>query len=173
MTLFEGKNVIVLLMRHADREACNASSEERIQPLTNRGREDVASVAVQLSVWMGAYPPITHVLASPHRAAMDTAHQIIAALSPTLRILPEPALDPDLGNPRDPRRLAAIVHKLAQQSSDETTILIVGHQPLLGEYGRSLTGQRVSPARAGVGCIEHRGVSARLLGMIEPDLAGR
>jgi phosphohistidine phosphatase SixA len=96
---------------------------------------------------------------------METARRVMEVLAIPGAPVSEDALDPDLGNPRDPRAIAAIVDGLVASDSE---ILIVGHQPLLGELGRSWTGHRVSPVRAGVACIEWRRSEARLLWMLEP-----
>jgi phosphohistidine phosphatase SixA len=134
-------------------------------PLTPLGIREIESVSRQLVEKLAAHPPVTYVLASPHCAAMETARRVMEVLAIPGAPVSEDALDPDLGNPRDPRAIAAIVDGLVASDSE---ILIVGHQPLLGELGRSWTGHRVSPVRAGVACIEWRRSEARLLWMLEP-----
>lgn len=157
--------MIVLLMRHADREMSVEGRNERDLPLTPCGIKKVASVSRQLAEKLAAYPPLTHVLASPHRAAIETARHVMEALAIHGELVAEAMLDPDFGNPRDPRGITALVDGLSVSASE---ILIVGHQPLLGVLGRSWTGQRVSPVRAGVACIDRRRSESQLLWILEP-----
>ena len=70
----------VLLMRHADREPSTSARDERELPLTSRGIRDVESVSHQLVIRLADYPLVNHVLVSPHRAAIETARQVLKAL---------------------------------------------------------------------------------------------
>jgi phosphohistidine phosphatase SixA len=158
--------MIVLLMRHADREPSTSERYERDLPLTSRGMRDVESVALQLVQKLVDYPPVAHTLSSPHRAAIETARQILDALGVEDPPMVDKTLDPDVTHPRDPRGIIAIIDALPAKG--ESVTFIVGHQPLLGELGRKWTGQRVSPVRAGIACIDRGKSEARLLWMLEP-----
>ena len=158
--------MIVLLMRHADREPGTSGRHERDLPLTSRGIMDVQSVAQQLVKKLVDHPPVDRVLSSPHRAAMETAYHMLNSLGIESPPIVQEELDPDVINPRDPRGIMTVLDALPARL--ESVTLIVGHQPLLGELGRKWTGQRVSPVRAGIACIDRGQSEARLLWMLEP-----
>ena len=162
--------MFILLMRHAEREPeAPGSPPERDLPLTARGILQVADIARQLEEKLKGFPQISFVLSSPHRAAMESATRLLSALGAGIGPSAHAALDPDVTNVRDPRPLAKAVEDLSPIG--EGLALVVGHQPLLGELGRSWTGGRVSPVRGGLACIEKHGTEARLLWMLEPRLS--
>ena len=163
--------MIVLLMRHAERVATPEPTCERVQPLTPLGLLQVSAVAREVRRRLEGCSPFACALVSPHRAARETAERLLAGLDQPLSVSECSALDPDASNQRDPRELNALVAELAQHHGTRAAILVVGHQPLLGELGRSWTGGRVSPVRGGVACIEREGTASRVAWLIGPDRA--
>src|SRR6266542_2552943 len=105
--------MIVLLMRHADREMSMEGRNERDLPLTPCGIKKVASVSRKLAEKLIAYPPLNNVLVSPHCAAIETARHVMEALAIHGEPVAEAMLDPDFANPRDPRPITALVDELS------------------------------------------------------------
>ncbi len=118
------------VMRDADR------------PLSDKGHADARSQAKRLAD-KGERPGL--ILHSPLRRAVETAREAAAVLGVEAR-----AFEP-LSNELGPDDLAA---QLARPLSDSGAVLIVGHQPQIGELSAWLCGQLVDFKPAGLAAME-------------------
>jgi phosphohistidine phosphatase len=155
----------LLLVRHAE-AAQHASQGDRERPLTAQGCADAARMGVYFRV-SGLIPD--RALVSPARRARDTLDAI-------LRQLPqEPAAceaEASLYN----AGVDTLLELLARTEGPVETLLVVGHNPGLGEFARFLVSRESalprhfpapclavidfpcrnwSEARAGIGRLEH------------------
>lgn len=121
----------LILWRHAEAADGGADLE---RPLTAHGRKQARTMAEWLTRKM---PPDTRVLVSPARRAQETA----AALKRPVETIA--ALAPDA----DPNDVIAA----AGWPDADTAVMIVGHQPTLGEVAAQLLGAagREMPVRKG------------------------
>ncbi len=122
----------VLILRHGEALQQNFTDFER--PLTEAGRKEIASTADQLQM---DYPiAIDAVYASNAIRAKTSAELFLKALQSTTQIqVVEKFYHADLQYFRD---------FLATRDSDESTILLVGHNPILSEFATYLTGQSIN-----------------------------
>jgi phosphohistidine phosphatase len=107
----------LLLWRHAEAEEISAKqSEDMLRPLTPRGLKQ----AQRMAKWLDQHMPEgTRILCSPAMRCEST----VAALRRKYKICPE--LAPD-GKPQ-------AILDLSHWPSARTPVLIVGHQPILGQ----------------------------------------
>ena len=115
----------LILWRHAEAEE---GPDDLARALTPRGRRQAARMAQ----WLKAHVPSPwHVLASPARRTQETANALH---------LPFVTRD-DL----QPGSRAAVVLAAAGWPDHEGTVLVIGHQPTLGEAtALALTGQEAA-----------------------------
>jgi len=118
------------LLRHGEAERQARSDAER--PLTPQGRREVLYSAARLrGKTLGA------ILASPYVRAQQSAELVREALGFTEPIDTVPWLTPDC----DPREVLRQLDRLGA-----TELLLVGHQPLLGNLaGLLVEGHREAP----------------------------
>jgi phosphohistidine phosphatase len=135
------------VMRHAHApsiaDAGVRSDAER--PLSDKGRADARAQAERLAA-SGAKPRL--ILHSPLRRAVETAQEAAAVLG-----VPAQAFIP-LANEMGPQDLA---DRLAPALAEKDEILIVGHQPQVGELAAWLGGQLFDFKPAGVVALEVEG----------------
>ena len=93
------------------------------RPLTNEGARQVEAVARGLR---GLGVELDALLASPLRRAQQTARLLADGLGGKLALETEPVLD-------GTANAAAILHHLAHAVRSRARVVIVGHQPVLGE----------------------------------------
>ena len=103
----------LILWRHAEAED---GSPDDARPLTAKGEKQAAKMATFLRATL---PHDTRVLVSPAKRARQTAHAF------TNHFTTEPAIGP--GAPPE------AILKAANWPDGEGSVLIVGHQPTLGE----------------------------------------
>ncbi len=147
----------LILWRHADAED-GAPDGER--PLTAKGIKQ----ATRMGKWLRSrLPEDAQVLASPARRAQQTAR----ALTPDFKTVKE------IGTSAS----AEAVLIACGWSGDDRTIVVVGHQPTLGEVAGLLlsgTRQQWSLKKGAIVWIEHRGrdldMRAHLRAALSPDL---
>jgi phosphohistidine phosphatase len=112
-----------LLIRHGiavEHEEWEGSEENR--PLTEKGRKRVLRAAAGLAA-LDCKP--THLLSSPFTRAYDTARLLRTVVCPSLNVM---TCD-ELAVGSTPDRLVSFLRSLPVES----TVLCVGHAPLLGE----------------------------------------
>ena len=119
---------LVDLLRHGDAFAADPAGDAA-RRLSPAGIEAVTRLAVRLAT---AGPPPLRIFTSPLARAGETAAIVAGAFRDG--IVPEPldALRPD----REP---ADVVAALATLAPDAPHVLLVGHQPLLGDLAGWLT----------------------------------
>ena len=147
----------LILWRHADAEEGYPDSERELTP---KGVRQASSMAKWLRKRL---PADAQVLASPARRAQQTAR----ALTPDFKTVRE------IGTSSS----AEAVLVACSWSGDDRTVVVVGHQPTLGEVaGLLLTGtrQQWSLKKGAVVWIVHRArdahARAQLRAAIAPDL---
>jgi len=119
-----------LLMRHGiavDAEKWDGAEEDR--PLTKKGKTRVRQAAAGLAT-LNCTP--THLFSSPFVRAYDTAKLVRAEVCPALTI--ETRNELVVGTA--PRSLFSFLRSLPPES----TVICVGHEPLLGEVAGILLG---------------------------------
>ena len=112
-----------LLIRHGiavEPEEWEGSEENR--PLTEKGKKRVLRAAAGLAA-LDCKP--THLLSSPFTRAYDTARLLRTVVCPSLKVM---TCD-ELAVGSTPERLVALLRSFPTGS----TLLCVGHEPLLGE----------------------------------------
>src|SRR4029077_14373382 len=155
-------------MRHAERQPNRDHCQEADLELTSFGEDQVGDVGHQLRAKIGSHISIDLILASPHRAACQTAERLRDLLELKTPVSIEKTLDPDFGP--DHRDVAPIATRLDTilKKGKAACVLIVGHQALLGVLGRRLTTQYFRPPRCGIGCIEVVRNGGTMLWQIQP-----
>ncbi len=143
----------LILWRHAD---AKDGTPDRERPLSAKGHQQAARMAK----WLRRHlPDAAGVLVSPARRAQETA----AALTRDFRTID------DIGT----TATAQAILVACGWSGDDRTVVVVGHQPTLGEVAALLlTGsvQQWSIEKGAVVWIAHRATRARLRAAISPDL---
>ncbi len=114
------------------------------RPLSKQGREEVRRSARHLEAQGGKPILILH---SPLRRARETAEEVSAALASHPPIEARSGLANVLG----PADLEA---SLRERAAGLAELLVVGHQPQLGEFAYHLTGRQFSLAPGGVIALE-------------------
>jgi phosphohistidine phosphatase SixA len=128
--------LVLDLLRHGEAlaDAGGGDASRRLSPAGERALERLAAhLAGQ-----GWRP--TRAFTSPLVRARESARIVLARTEPGLQAEVMQALRPD-GEP------AEVANALAEQGAIEGHVLLIGHQPLLGELGRHLAGGR-APALA-------------------------
>lgn len=151
------------ILRHGDApsalEAGVRTDAER--PLSKAGRENVRRAAQALNRH-GAAPGV--VLTSPLTRARQTAEEAAAILTSRPRVsVYEPLSNRISGG--------ELLERLLQDRPGSGELLIVGHQPQLGELAHRLTGVALPLPPAGLVAVEIRGAESRLLWNQEPSAA--
>jgi len=122
-----------LLMRHGiaiDSEEWDGAEEDR--PLTKKGKARVRHAAVGLATL--SYKP-THLVSSPLVRAYDTAKLVRIEVCPTLTI----ERRHELAAGASPQQVLSFLCALPPAS----TVICVGHEPLLGEVAGMLLRGRI------------------------------
>ncbi|HVE12784.1 MAG TPA: histidine phosphatase family protein [Elusimicrobiota bacterium] len=150
----------IYLMRHGHSpsalEAGVESDAER--PLSKRGREDARRAARHLLA-RGARPAL--ILVSPLLRARATAAEAAAEL--------RPAPPERVFTPLDNRVSGAELLPLLLAEADAEEVLVVGHQPQLGDAVQSLLDREFHFQPAGVAALECSRGTARLLWAANPQ----
>lgn len=113
----------LILWRHAEAENGDDEGEDIARPLTHRGEKQAARMAVWLERQL---PDGLRVLASPARRAEQTARALGRKIKLRAELLPGGSPDELLA--------------LAQWPDARSAVLVVGHQPLLGQTAARVLG---------------------------------
>lgn len=151
------------ILRHGDApsalEAGVRSDAER--PLSSAGRQNVRRAAETLNR-RGAGPRV--ILTSPLTRARQTAEEAAAVLASRPRIaVYEPLANRVSGG--------ELLERILEDRPASGELLIVGHQPQLGELAHRLAGAPLPLSPAGLIAVEIRGTESRLLWNQEPSAA--
>ena len=132
----------LILWRHAEAENAGENEDDLDRPLTQRGEKQAARMAVWLDRQL---PDGLRVLASPARRTEQTAKALGRKYKLRAELLPG-------GQPDE-------LLELAQWPRSRGAVLIVGHQPMLGQTVARLLGLRAdecSIRKGAVWWLRHR-----------------
>jgi len=160
----------LIVIRHARAKERDAAQwpDDRERPLTKGGRRDFARLAARLPSWI---EPPTVVLSSGWARAWDTA-AILANETGWPHAVRETALETEGGD-------AAVdsILTMLRSRDQQTSVALVGHEPVLGELvGRLLGGHAMVAFRKGavalldIDATEGRGT---LLALVPPEAVER
>lgn len=118
----------LILWRHAEAAAAQAGGDDRARALTPKGLRQ----AERMAAWLGPRLPAgTRVLASPARRAQQTAAALGRRFATVEALAPDGSVDALLAAARWPEAPHAV--------------LVVGHQPTLGQALARLLSQQAQP----------------------------
>ncbi|WP_313560999.1 histidine phosphatase family protein [Diaphorobacter nitroreducens] len=132
----------LILWRHAEAENAGENEDDQDRPLTQRGEKQAARMAVWLDRQL---PDGLRVLASPARRTEQTAKALGRKYKLRAELLPG-------GQPDE-------LLELAQWPRSRGAVLVVGHQPMLGQTVARLLGLRAdecSIRKGAVWWLRHR-----------------
>lgn len=121
------QNINLFLWRHAEAED---SWPDLDRALTPRGQRDAARVAKALAKQLDAN---SRIVASPATRTRETVASLVARASLPLEIDPRLAPGAPVGDVLD-----ALEAAIASCSGDAPSLVLVGHQPWLGQVARHL-----------------------------------
>ena len=126
----------LILWRHAEAHDAEGGGTDMDRDLTSRGHKQ----AVKMAAWLDRHlPDSARILASPSRRTEQTA----LALGRKYKVRAE--LGPD-GSP-------AQVLELVQWPQSKASVLVVGHQPVLGQIVAQLIGLKESDCAIKKGAV--------------------
>lgn len=126
----------LILWRHAEAEEAADGMDDTARPLTARGEKQAARMAAWLDRQL---PEGLRVLASPARRTEQTASALGRKFKMRAELLPGGTVEELL--------------ELAQWPRARGTVLIVGHQPLLGQTIAQLLGLQASECAVRKGAV--------------------
>lgn len=149
------------LMRHGqaaspDNAGVNTDAE---RPLTPRGHDDARRAAAFLNQ-QGTQVDVLFV--SPLKRAQQTAKEVSEKLGSQPKIQTYLPLDNSMQG-------VDLFRKLMEDHGSRPEIMLVGHQPQLGEMAEHLTGRFFNLQPAGIIVIETDGNEKKLLWSANPD----
>ena len=118
----------IIVMRHAKAEPASGGGDHG-RPLATRGRAEAFEAARR----MAALAPPDAVLVSDSRRTRETFDNAAPALPPELPCRFTPAL---YG-----ASVTAILAEVRRTSDDARCLLVIGHNPGIGDFARSLAGE--------------------------------
>jgi phosphohistidine phosphatase len=121
--------LVLDLLRHGDALPAGEGGDDA-RRLSPRGERDLERLALHLA---GLRWRPDRAFTSPLPRARDSAGIVLRRAAPDLVAAELDALSPD-GVP------AGVLEALADEGATEGHVLLVGHQPMLGELARRLTG---------------------------------
>lgn len=153
------------LFRHGDADPAGPDGDSS-RPLSSQGRRDVARVAEEYAR-QGWRPD--RILASPLRRAQETAAILVARAAPSVRLETLRALVPD----HSAEELTEALRDLGLTGH----VVLIGHQPLLGQLAKVLLGGELTgfPPGGMAGVELPRGLVAgagALVARVLPDRLG-
>ena len=126
----------LVLWRHAQAQDWEPGCDDLARPLTSKGEKQ----AVRMAKWLDRQlPEGARIVCSPARRAEQT----VAALGRKYK------LDPDLS----PDATAAQLLQRVQWPGASATVLVVGHQPTLGQVAAQLLGLPEAECSIGKGAV--------------------
>lgn len=123
----------LILWRHAEAEDISTADVDLHRALTKRGRKD----ALKMAKWLNAHiPKEVEVLCSPARRCLETADALNKGLKGSRKREIEMVDFLGVDSP-----VEAIIEQVLNEDSSKTLVL-VGHQPNLGELVAKLIGMQ-------------------------------
>lgn len=126
----------LILWRHAEAQEATDGCDDMARALTPRGEKQAARMARWLDRQL---PHSTRIFVSPARRAQQT----VAALGRKFKLTPELA----------PEASAAQLLELVQWPAGKGIVLVVGHQPTLGQAIAQLLGLKASECSVKKGAL--------------------
>lgn len=126
----------LILWRHAEAEEASGGMDDTARPLTPRGEKQAARMAAWLDRQL---PEGLRVLASPARRTEQTANALGRKFKMRAELLPGGSVEELL--------------ELAQWPRARGAVLIVGHQPVLGQVIAQLMGLRAPECAVRKGAV--------------------
>jgi phosphohistidine phosphatase SixA len=160
----------IVFIRHGARERTSPLSgriEDKDRPLSQQGEAEVAKLK-RLMGEVGLQP--TRCFSSKHVHAMETAQLLFGDATPASmsQVVELDCLTPKNENKREVD--AFIDDSRARGFANTDVVLVVGHEPRLGQLLTKLTARRVSPiGRAGAVCVRVASPAQLLLGKAEVE----
>lgn len=139
-------------------------AEDSQRPLTDRGREDVAKMAVLLA---RTAPALDAIVTSPYLRASETAEIVAQHLGLEGRVVSDMLIAPGFN--------AGRLAKLIRQYPEANALLLVGHEPDFSTTVGELTGGRIVFKKGGMALVESAGESlkkATLAWLVQPGVVG-
>ena len=155
--------MLLYLMRHGRAEGAAPSRPDHARELTPAGRSEVEQIAraIQYTGWQAQ-----RLLCSPYTRARQTADCVASSIGCSIDVVS--TLIPGFGL----RELAEAINAVGSPEA----VMVVAHQPSIGEVVARLTGSRVQVAPAAIIAIEvarlRRGVGF-LKGCYDPGTMAR
>ena len=112
----------IYVLRHGAAENAKVGASDATRALTKDGREKLGLVLARARA-AGVAPAL--ILTSPYVRAVETAEMAAEALGPATPVMRTGALAPD-------SRPEAVWEEIRRRG-DEASLMLVGHEPLLGE----------------------------------------
>lgn len=156
----------LILWRHAEAEPATAEMTDEFRKLTGKGNKQASKIAMWLD---STLPETCRILVSPTIRTRDTAEALTATASGRkYKVMPE------LG----PSATVADVLTAANWPNSREPVLVVGHQPYLGQVAAELLGhplQDYSVRKGNVWWItqkqrENAPIQTYLKAIMSPDL---
>ena len=150
----------VYFVRHGKAEPLQAGIDDRERPLSPEGVRQVKRLAI---VWAWMQLEVHRILSSPYLRARQTAEIIAEVLQVPVDIVPS----------LSPHCSLADVAELTYAYRGEPSLMVVGHQPALGQIVQALTGGlvEVKPGTmVGVESGSFRPGRGLLIGLYDPEL---
>lgn len=147
----------LILWRHAEAEVLMHGQSDLQRALIKKGHKQ----AKQMSVWLKKYQPKnTYMLVSPALRTRETANYLTQEWVEDSRLAPE-------------RPVAPIIQLLAQSPFD--ALMLVGHQPWIGELAAHCLGVHEGPLAIKKGAVwwlrlPKNGTQYKLYSVQSPDL---
>lgn len=126
----------LILWRHAEAEEAQDGGDDLARPLTPRGEKQAARMAAWLDRQL---PEGLRVVASPARRTEQTAHALGRKFKMRAELLPG-------GTPQD-------LLELVQWPRAKGAVLVVGHQPMLGQVVAQLLALQASDCSIRKGAV--------------------
>src|SRR5436190_408448 len=141
----------IYLMRHGQSPSVAEAGVESDfdRPLSAEGRAEARKAAANLLA-QGAKPAV--ILASPLLRAQQTAKEAASVLKPAPKVVTYEPLSNQIPGPE-------VYERLLDGSIKESELLMIGHQPQLGELAGHLLGDSFQIKTAGVIALETSGAS--------------
>ena len=125
----------LFILRHGEAEQRSSQASDRIRPLTSAGKAEILEIAKALKI-IGLKFDL--VVTSPLKRAYDTAMIVSDIFNIGNRVQTWDELAPE-GKRTE-------VYRKISQLKEEYTVLIVGHEPLLGEIVNDIIHNKKSSA---------------------------
>lgn len=136
----------LIIIRHGEAEPKIENLPDKDRKLIKKGIKQMRRVANFIDI-MGY--KIDKVFSSPYIRAYQSAEVILEELDEDLKIETIKELEPD-------QDVSAIIEKLKETNSSqaEQVIMLVGHEPHLSTFIKSVTGGEVELKKGGVAVVE-------------------